>query len=180
MNEITRGEFLKVVGLLAGGVAIGSTPFLAGCGFPTAPEMDASAYALGGNTATVMLERVPQLSRVGGAAAIANDSHRMHLIIARTAEDRFAVALNECPHREKPLGYDHQEGLLVCASGKSKFRLDGSIVSGPAEQPLPTYQWHLEQGRLLIDLPDESSSGVKHERPEFACIDTRSPVSSHK
>ena len=157
MNEMTRGEFLKVVGLLAGGAAIGSTPFLAGCGFPTAPEMEAGAYELGRDTVTVMLQKVPQLSRVGGAAAIVNDSDGIHLIIARTAEDRFAVALNECPHREKPLGYDHQEGLLVCGSGKSKFRLDGSIVSGPAERPLPTYQWRLEQGRLLIELPDESS-----------------------
>jgi cytochrome b6-f complex iron-sulfur subunit len=157
-SEITRREFLKVMGLLAGGVALGSTPFLAGCGYPTAPEIDADAYLLEGNTVTVMLEKVPQLSQVGGAAAIANDREKVHLIIARTGEDKFTVALNQCPHREKPLGYDHQAGHFICSSGKSEFKTDGSIVKGPAEQPLPIYKWHLEQGGLIIDLQDESSA----------------------
>ena len=156
MSTMTRREFIKAVGFLAGSVAVGSTPFLAGCGFPTAPEMDSDAYLLDGNTVTVMLKKVPQLSRVGGSAAITNDRDNIHLIIVRTAEDRFTVALNECSHREKPLGYDHQAGLFICASGKSRFRLDGSTERGPAEQPLPLYKWRLEQGRLLIDLTGES------------------------
>jgi len=159
INEITRREFLKVTGLLAGGVAIGSMPFITGCGFPTAPEIDADAYSLEGNTVAIRLNRVPQLSHIGGSAAIANDSNRIHLIIARTGEDRFVAALNECPHRERPLGYDHEAGHFVCTSGKSKFRLDGSIVEGSAENPLPIYQWHLRQDRLTIDLANESSGG---------------------
>jgi cytochrome b6-f complex iron-sulfur subunit len=157
-SEITRREFLKIVGLLAGSAAIGSTTFLAGCGYPTAPEIQADAYLLEGNTVTVMLAKVPQLSQVGGAAAIRNDGDKVHVIIARTGEDRFATALNQCPHREKPLGYDHQAGHFICSSGKSKFKTDGSIVKGPAEQPLPIYKWRLQQSRLIIDLQDESSA----------------------
>ena len=159
MSEMTRREFLKVMGLLAGGVAVGSTTFLASCGYPTAPEIDASAYSLEGNTLTVMLGKVPQLSQVGGAAAITNDGDRIYLVIARTGEKTYTVALNQCPHREKPLGYDHQTGFFICASGKSRFRLDGSIERGPAEQPLPVYEWSLEQGRLIIDLSDEPPKG---------------------
>ena len=153
MSELTRREFLKLMGLLAAGVAIGSTTFLEGCGFPTAPEVGTNAYLLEGNTVKVMLERVPQLSRVGGSAAIMNDKDKIYLIIARTGENRYAVALNQCPHREKPFGYDHQSEIFICASGKSEFRLDGSIVKGPAEQPLPIYKWRLEQETLHIYLP---------------------------
>ena len=159
MAEITRREFLKVTGLLAGSVAIGSMPFLSGCGYPTAPEIDTDAYSLDGNTVSVMLEKVPDLSRVGGSAAIVDDRAKFNLIIAMTGEDRFVVALNECPHREKPLGYDHKAGRFICASGRSEFRLDGSVVTGPAENPLPLYQGRLEQDRLLIDLENESFEG---------------------
>ncbi len=152
LGEITRREFLKVATLLAGSLAIGSTPFLAGCGLSTAPEIDTDAYSLDEKTVTVMLEKVPQLSQAGGSAAIVNDRDHIHLIIVRTADDRFVVALNQCPHREKPLGFDRNGEHFVCASGKSKFRLDGSIVTGPAENPLPIYQSRLERNRLTIDL----------------------------
>jgi len=161
VGEITRREFLKVTGLLAGSFAIGSVPFLAGCGFPTAPEIDADAYSLDEGTLTVILERAPQLSRVGGSAAIVDDSDKIPLNNARNGEDRFVVALNQWPHRERSLGYDHKAGLFVCASGKSEFRLDGSIVKGPVENPLPIYQCRLEGDRLIIDLSDESSAGGK-------------------
>ena len=104
---------------------------------------------------TVRLDKVPQLSKVGRSAAILNESNQIHLIIARTAQDRFVVALNECPHREKLLGYDHNAGYFICASGKSKFRLDGSIVTGPVENPLPIYKSRLEGNKLTIDLRNE-------------------------
>jgi len=150
--EISRREFLKFTGLLAGSITIGAIPFLTGCGSPTAPKIDAGAYLLDGQTVTVMLEKVPELSRAGDSAAIANDSEDIHLIIARTGEDRFAVALNQCPHREKSMGYNHESEYFICASGKSEFRLDGSIVKAPVETPLPVYTWHLEQDRLVIKL----------------------------
>ena len=152
LGELTRREFLKVTGLLAGGAAIGSMPFLAGCGFPTAPEIDADAYSRDDNAVRVKLGKIPQLSQIGNSVAIIDDDEKIYLIIARTGEDTFTVALNECPHREKLLGYDHEIGHFICASGKSEFRLDGSIVTGPAEKPLPVYQARLEQDELIINI----------------------------
>jgi nitrite reductase/ring-hydroxylating ferredoxin subunit len=140
VGEITRREFIKATGLLAGGLAIGSAPFLTGCGFPAAPEINAETYSLDGENVIVLLDKIPKLSRVGGSAAIINTSAKINLIIARIGEDNFIVALNECPHREKLLGYDHKAGTFICASGKSEFRLDGSVISGPAENSLPIYR----------------------------------------
>jgi nitrite reductase/ring-hydroxylating ferredoxin subunit len=156
-GEITRREFLKVTGLLTSSAAVGLMPILAGCGFPTPLEIDDKAYTLEVNRVSVVLEKVPQLSHVGGSAAILNDSDHIHLIIARIAEDQFVVALNECPHREKLLGYDHNAGRFICAYGKSEFNLDGSIITGPADNPLPIYQSHLDHHKLIIDLSNESS-----------------------
>lgn len=154
-GELTRREFLKITGLFAGCVAIASTTLVTGCGFPTASEIDADAYSLDENLVTVSLDKVSQLSEVGGSAAIIDDINQTHLIIARVAQNNFVVALNECPHREKLLGYDHNAGYFVCASGKSKFRLDGSIVTGPAENPLRIYQSSVEGNRIAIDLRNE-------------------------
>lgn len=152
MREISRREFLKITGVLAGGIAAGSPIFVAGCGYPIATEINNNAYIAEGKTVSIMLEHVPQLSQVGGSAAIVNDADKIHLIIARTDKDRFVTALNACPHREKLLGYDHEARLFICASGKSKFRLDGYIVAGPAENPLRIYQSYLDQHRLTINL----------------------------
>ena len=154
-GELSRREFLKISGLFAGCLTIASTPFLTGCGFPAASEIDINAYSLDRDLVTVSLDRASQLSEVGGSAAIINDSNQIRLIIARVAQNEFVVALNECPHREKLLGYDHSAGCFICASGKSKFRLDGSIVAGPAENPLRIYQSSLEGNRITIDLRNE-------------------------
>lgn len=156
LGEITRREFIKITGLLAGGAAIASTPFLSGCGYPTAPEIDAGSFSADGETVTLMLDKIPELSQVGDSAAVKSGDDRIHLIIARTGADGFVVALNECPHREKPMGYDHEAGRFVCATGKSEFELDGTCISGPVESPLPVYPCRLEQDSLIIDLAHDS------------------------
>jgi len=81
-----------------------------------------------------------------------NDEENICLIIVRTDENQFVVAHNECPHREKALGYSHSSGSFLCVSGKSEFGLDGSVLKGKAEKPLHVYKWELEQDRLTINL----------------------------
>jgi len=149
---ITRRQFLEAAGLLVCGVAIGSAPLLAGCGRQTAPVIGTDAYNVEGNLVTVMLAKVPELATVGGSASITRDSPQVYLVVARTTEDGFVIVSNRCPHKGKAVGYDHEAGHFVCASGKSEFRQDGTVIRGPAERPLRTYNWHVEEGRLLIDL----------------------------
>jgi len=153
---ISRREFLKATSFLVGGLAIGSTTFLAGCGFPAAPQIDGDAYSVEEDKMIVKLDRVPELSKVGGAASIMHDSERISVIIARLDNSDYVVASNQCTHRERPMGYDSETRQLVCSSGKSKFMLDGSIVRGPAERPLHIYGWSLNQNNLIIDLLNKS------------------------
>lgn len=151
-GEMTRREFVKAAGLLVCAAVIGFTALTAGCGYRTAPVIRADAYSVEGNTVSVILGKVPELSTVGGSASIVDDSEQIYLIIAKTAEDSFVVASNSCTHRGKALGYDHETGLFICASGKSEFGLDGIVVRGPAEKSLRIYNWDLEEGGLIIDL----------------------------
>jgi nitrite reductase/ring-hydroxylating ferredoxin subunit len=160
IRETTRRKILNVTWLLASIVAIGSTLLIAGCGYPTATGIDTDAYSADGNTVSVMLEKIPELSQAGGSAAIVNDEEQIYIIIVRTGEDEYVIASNQCTHHGKALGYDDKAKQFVCASGKSRFRLDGSVVEGPAKRSLKIYDWHLEQGRLVIDLANESSAGA--------------------
>lgn len=120
---------------------------------PPTVQIDAGAYFVRDNAITIMLDKVPELSRVGGSTAIVDDSEQVYLIIARTGENEYAVASSQCTHRERPLTYDHEARLLRCSSGKAAFRLDGSIVKGPTDVPLRIYLPHVEQGRLTISVP---------------------------
>lgn len=115
-------------------------------------QVDLGAYYIEGGKVSVMLEKVPELSRVGGSAAIVNDSEQVYLVIARTAENEYVVASSQCTHRGRPLVYDHKAKIFRCASRKSVYRLDGSIEKGPTDIPLSTYKSRLHQGRLTIAL----------------------------
>ena len=97
-------------------------------------------------------DKTPHLSQVGGSAAISIDKDAIHLIIARTREKEYVVALNECPHKEKQLGYDSSSETFLCVTGKSEFRLDGSYVKGPVEASLRIYKSTLEGKTLIIEL----------------------------
>lgn len=154
-GEISRREFLKAAGVVVGGITIGSTALLSGCGYPTAPDISPSAYQRDGDTLSLRLDKVVNLSEVGGSAAIMSDSDGSSLVIAKTGKDEYVVASNECTHREKPLGYDHEAELFICASGKSRFRPDGAVVEGPAENPLRMYRWQLHDGYMVIDLSSQ-------------------------
>ena len=49
---------------------------------------------------------VPELSRVGGSAAIVSDAEQVYLTVARTAEGGFVVASSHCTHGNRPLMCD--------------------------------------------------------------------------
>ena len=151
-GAMTRRQFLEAAGLLVCGVTIGSSVLLTGCGSKPAPAIGADAFEVDGNLVTVMLAKAPELATVGGSASITSDSPQVYLVIARTAEDGFVVVSNRCTHRGKAIVYDGETGHFMCVSGKSEFRLDGTVVRGPADRPLRTYRWRVEDGRLIIDL----------------------------
>ncbi len=157
LKTLTRREFVKMLGLITGSISIGSAFLPIGCGYPTAEVASNDKYSVKNNMISITLEQVPQLSNVGGALAIVDGDAGIYLIIARTGENDFRVALNQCPHKGKRFGYDHDRCLFICASDKAKFRLDGSIIEGPVEDPLPIFKYQFTKNRLEIDLESLST-----------------------
>jgi Rieske Fe-S protein len=117
------------------------------------PEIGADAYTIKGETVEVTLAEVPALSQVGGAATIVDDTLPSYLIIVQPEAGEFVVASSRCTHRGMALSYQHNTKEFQCSSGGgSKFKLDGSVTKGPAENRLRIYPVSIEDGILIIDI----------------------------
>jgi Rieske Fe-S protein len=161
MAEVNRREFLGRSAM----VAIGTTTCLCGLGgcatftkignTPPIPE-DAYSFEAAVNRVEVRLAEVPQLAEPGGSVKIRAPALPVPLIIARTAEETYVVAAIECPHRRVEVEYGPESGEFECASlGSSQFAADGSLLGGPAREPLRVFRTSFDPaagGRLVIDL----------------------------
>jgi Rieske Fe-S protein len=161
MGEQTRREFLGRSAVLA----IGATSCLCGLGgcatftkignTPPIPE-DAYRIETRSGRLEVELDKVPQLAEPGGSVKIRDSVLSDPLIIARLADETYVVASILCPHRGVEVEYQPEKGEFECASlGSSQFAADGSLLGGPAKQPLRAFQTSLDPeagNRLIIDL----------------------------
>lgn len=61
------------------------------------------------------------------------------------------VALNPiCTHQGCTVDWDSEAGILACPCHGSKFEPSGEVVSGPASQPLSTYEVKTEDNLVLV------------------------------
>jgi nitrite reductase/ring-hydroxylating ferredoxin subunit len=66
---------------------------------------------------------------------------------------RFFAIDALCPHKKLPLSRGHVDGTVItCAFHGSKFNLaDGSVVNGPATEPVATYHVKVDGDSIDID-----------------------------
>jgi nitrite reductase/ring-hydroxylating ferredoxin subunit len=64
---------------------------------------------------------------------------------------RLYGLIDRCSHRGCSLHDGHLEAdAVVCPCHGSTFRLDGSIVKGPAASPQPTLQVRVRSGKVEV------------------------------
>ena len=81
----------------------------------------------------------------GGSKVIDN------VIIINTGSGFIALS-SVCTHQGCQVSYDHGEGNLPCPCHGSIFSTSGSVLNGPADSPLKTYDVTQEGDILTIDL----------------------------
>jgi Rieske Fe-S protein len=89
-----------------------------------------------------------ELRNPGGQAKVRLPGDGGTVLVWRTDIGFGAVSLR-CPHCGGEIVYDAPAALLHCPMG-SKFKLDGTVRSGPARKPLRAYLADLQGERLRI------------------------------
>ena len=89
-----------------------------------------------------------ELQKPGGQAKVRLPGDGGLVLVWRTEIGFGAVSLR-CPHCGGEIVYDALTAMLHCPMG-SKFKLDGTVRSGPAKKPLRAYVADLQGDRLRI------------------------------
>lgn len=98
------------------------------------------------------LAQVPGIAKVGGFELVTIKGRDL-LLVRDTAADVYAIN-PECTHKKCQVAYKATERGLACKCHKSAFKLDGTVVSGPAPRPLQTFPAQLRGEQVVITLPE--------------------------
>jgi nitrite reductase/ring-hydroxylating ferredoxin subunit len=147
MNKVTRRNWVKVASAAGAGVCLcGGT---GGCAtfskVGSTPPITKEAYTLKNKKILLKLDKVQQLSTVGGAVKIIDPQLPTPVIIARAEGDAYHVVSLLCPHRNVEVEYQHADKQFRCASlGHSKFKTDGTLKKGLTQKALSHYEASLD------------------------------------
>lgn len=125
----TRREALGV-GL--GGVSL----VVLGCAGKLPPVRDVPAP---GDEVTLALADYPDLQQQGGVLPVRPNGAGKPIMIVRGDGDRFTAYSLRCTHLGCTVGWNAEARSFDCPCHGSRFNADGSVLRGPAKQPLKTY-----------------------------------------
>ena len=99
----------------------------------------------------VLLADYPGLEAVGGAAAVSVDEALLHVVVVHYAEGCWAALWRVCTHGACDVHWDGD--VLLCPCHGSEFDLDGTVLLGPATEPLRAFPVTEEDGVLWVHRP---------------------------
>lgn len=86
-------------------------------------------------------------------------------VLVWKTEDGYAAASATCTHMGGTLRLNLEEQRLECPVHGSRFRLDGTILNGPAEKKLLIYRAEAKGGKLhLYPIAPKEQGGPETER----------------
>jgi Rieske Fe-S protein len=136
-----RRRFVKGVALTTGAVAV------SGCGggaaSPTAPIGPPAAQA-----------RRLTLPLMGVGETVAAFDGDEGLAVTRLSENDVVAVSRRCTHQGCTVLLPERAGAtLDCPCHGSRFTIQGVVVNGPAERPLPGYPARIEGRSVIVTLP---------------------------
>ena len=110
------------------------------------------------NVTTEPRQGVVRLTNAQSAALLASEGstlvqptgfHDRILVVHLTDNTLHAVSAI-CTHMGCTVDYGKDTGHITCPCHGSQYALDGSVIRGPAKQPLKRYDVTTENGQVLI------------------------------
>ena len=109
---------------------------------------------LGVNNGVMVLDHAlsKQLSEPGSSVRVVTPDEAIRVIVFRTAAGRLAATDMACTHWGSDVHFDAPTQRLVCSSHGSEFDARGTVVEGPADEPLKAYSVEEVDGvvRLIL------------------------------
>jgi cytochrome b6-f complex iron-sulfur subunit len=129
-----RSEFLKRMGLVAGGTLV------MGCMGACRREDDdnASPASLTRDfTLDLAAAENSMLGQDGGSRVV------QQVLVIRTAPGQFKAVASACTHQGTTVQYQAGSGDLRCPNHGARFALTGTVISGPAPRALQRFNTEL-------------------------------------
>jgi Rieske Fe-S protein len=95
----------------------------------------------------------PELSTVGGQAAISVPESLLEIVVAQIDDGCFIAAWRICPHGACDVEWRDDERDLWCPCHGSRFDTQGTLLQGPADRDLRTFPVEVREGRLRVFRP---------------------------
>ncbi len=125
--------------VLQAGAVVFATVAVSGCAlFLKTTEPDIRVMA-SGDAAHVPVSAAPWVRSGDGTLVVAVDGWDEKVLVFRTPEGELAAVATKCPHKGCDVRYARDKGHLVCPCHGSEFANDGSLLEGPAKQPLARF-----------------------------------------
>jgi cytochrome b6-f complex iron-sulfur subunit len=121
--------------VLVGGTALVLMPSaLTSCTKVTDPKPDPNPGG-GGGPITIDLTAAGNsaLNTTGGSKIVQG------ILVINTNGSNFVALSSACTHAGCTVGYESSLGSILCPCHGSSFTTNGSIITGPAATPLPSY-----------------------------------------
>ncbi|AFY72021.1 Rieske (2Fe-2S) iron-sulfur domain protein (plasmid) [Thalassoporum mexicanum PCC 7367] len=114
---------------------------------PDQPDQDAPE-------STSSFTKIATVAELDAEGSVLNLDGDVPVIMVRDPDTDAIVAYDPtCPHKQCKVSWKPAENAMVCPCHDSKFALsDGSVLAGPADQPLVQLEFQESEGDILVNL----------------------------
>lgn len=146
-----RREFIRKSGALAA-MSLFGVAFFTACSSDDDPQPNpnpptgGSGITVSGNTITVNLDLATALATTGGWALVVE----AQTLIVNTGSNNFSALTSVCTHSGCDRNWTFAANVFTCTCHGSRFRTDGSVISGEARLPLRSYATNLNGKTLTV------------------------------
>ncbi len=134
---MNRQEFLSRVGIGVGAIVLTHCMTACSSGGDDTPAPSTPGTGSGGKTNLSL-----NLNDAANGALKQNGGflYKDGVIIARTKDGEFIAVAQACTHQGTTVQFDAAGNRLHCPNHGSNFKIDGSVINGPAGSPLKKFK----------------------------------------
>jgi Rieske Fe-S protein len=150
-----RREFIKKSGAIAA-MSMFGVAFFTGCSSDDPdpgngtnnPPATGNGIVVTNGLVTVNLDLATALATAGGWALVIEAK----VLIVNLGNNTFSALTSVCTHSQCDRNWTFGSNVFTCTCHGSRFSTEGAVLTGPAIQPLKSYDTNLNNRTLTVNL----------------------------